>query len=65
VGTVVGLDLRRRGISGRLISVTLYGTEGTRRVSGAVFRSAINTHKPAADRSVRSNLFQLVLPPPP
>jgi hypothetical protein len=30
-----------------------------------VFRSAINTHKPAADRSVRSNLFELALPPAP
>jgi stage II sporulation protein D len=65
VGTVLGLDLRNRGVSGRLISVTIYGTTGTKKVSGDVFRSVINTRRPTADKSIRSNLFELVLPEPP
>jgi stage II sporulation protein D len=38
VGTLVALDLTNRGVSGRLISVTLIGADGTTKtVSGAVF----------------------------
>jgi peptidoglycan hydrolase-like amidase len=60
VGTLAKLDLRKRGISGRLISVTLIGSTGTTRtVSSDVFRSVINKNKPAADPSFRSNLFAL------
>ena len=33
VGSVVKLDLRNRGVSGRLISVTIIGSTGTRRRS--------------------------------
>ncbi len=62
VGTVVGLDLRNRGVSGRLISVTLYGTAGTKRVSADVFRSVVNAGKPSADRPIRSNLFEMPSP---
>jgi stage II sporulation protein D len=65
VGTVLGLDLRNRGVSGRLISVTVYGTTGTKRVSGDVFRSVVNARKPGADKPIRSNLFELVVPAPP
>jgi SpoIID/LytB domain protein len=60
VGTLAKLDLRKRGISGRLISVTLIGSTGTTKtVSGDVFRSVINKNKPAGDPSFRSNLFAL------
>ncbi len=65
VGTVVGLDLRNRGVSGRLISVTIYGTSATKRVSGDVFRSVVNTRKASTAAPIRSNLFSLVLPAPP
>jgi stage II sporulation protein D len=59
VGDLVALDLHDRGVSGRLISVTLIGTAGTRRVSGEVFRSIFNKSRPTADPSLRSTLFDL------
>ena len=37
VGDLTALDLRDRGVSGRLISVTLIGSKGRRTVSGDVF----------------------------
>ncbi|MBA2717943.1 MAG: SpoIID/LytB domain-containing protein [Chloroflexi bacterium] len=57
VGTLTKLDLSRRGVSGRLISVTVTGSLGTKTVSGGVFRSAFNAGKPAADPQLRSTLF--------
>ena len=59
VGTISGLDLSKRGVSGRLISVTLVGSGGTKTVSGDVFRSVLNTASPLADPSFRGNLFAL------
>jgi SpoIID/LytB domain protein len=61
VGTLVALDLRDRGVSGRLISVTLIGADGTtKKVSGDVFRSVFNAHRPSADPMMRSTLFDLI-----
>ena len=57
VGTLSAIDLTRRGVSGRLISVTLTGTLGTKTVSGGVFREAFNAGKPATDPLLRSTLF--------
>ena len=57
VGTLTGLDLSRRGVSGRPISVTLTGTLGPKTVSSAIFRSVFNAGKPAADPQLRSTLF--------
>jgi stage II sporulation protein D len=57
VGSNIKLDLSRRGVSGRLISVTLVGTTGTRTVSGNVFRAVFNAHRPASDPELRSTLF--------
>jgi stage II sporulation protein D len=60
VGTLVALDLRNRGVSGRLISVTLIGANGTtKKVSGDVFRSIFNAHRPSGDAMMRSSLFDL------
>ena len=60
VGTLVALDLRDRGVSGRLISVTLIGQTGTtKKVSGSIFMSVFNAHRPAGDRMFRSTLFDL------
>lgn len=56
VGTSVRLDLSRRGVSGRLISVTLTGSLGSKTVSGAVFRSVFNAGRPAGDPEMRSTL---------
>ena len=57
VGDLTALDLRSRGVSGRLIKVTLIGSEGSKTVSGAVFRSVLNAGRPAGDPMLRSTLF--------
>ncbi len=57
VGSNIKLDLSRRGVSGRLISVTLTGAGGTKTVSGNVFREVFNARKPASDPELRSTLF--------
>jgi stage II sporulation protein D len=59
VGTISSLDLSRRGVSGRLISVTLVGSLGSKTVSGDVFRSVFNTASPLADPALRGNLFDI------
>ena len=57
VGTLTAIDLRNRGVSGRLISVTLIGSAGTKRVSGVVFESVFNARRPSGDPMLRSTLF--------
>ena len=47
VGSLTVIDLRDRGVSGRLISVVLTGSNGTKTVSGDVFRSVFNAGRPA------------------
>ncbi len=56
VGTLTALDLRDRGVSGRLISVRLIGSAGTKTVSGDVFRAVFNANRPTGDPSMRSSL---------
>jgi stage II sporulation protein D len=55
-GTGIRYDLSRRGVSGRLISVTLTGSLGSKTVSGDVFRAAFNAGRPSGDPSMRSTL---------
>jgi stage II sporulation protein D len=57
VGPLTAIDLTRRGVSKRLISVTLTGALGSKTVSGEVFVSAFNAGRPAADPSLRGTLF--------
>jgi stage II sporulation protein D len=57
VGDLVALDLRDRGISGRLVSVTLVGSLGSRTVSGEVFRAVFNARRPSTDPILRSTLL--------
>ncbi|HLO36565.1 MAG TPA: SpoIID/LytB domain-containing protein, partial [Candidatus Deferrimicrobium sp.] len=57
VGTLSAIDLTRRGVSGRLISVTLSGDLGTKTVSGDVFRAVFNAGRPATDPPLRGTLF--------
>jgi stage II sporulation protein D len=57
VGTLTSLDLSHRGVSGRLISVTVVGDLGTKTVSGDVFRAIFNAGRPAIDPSLRGTLF--------
>jgi stage II sporulation protein D len=60
VGTLVALDLTHRGVSGRLVSVTLIGADGsTKTVSGGVFVSIFNAHRPSTDAPMRDSLFDL------
>jgi stage II sporulation protein D len=58
VGTLVALDLSHRGVSGRLISVTLIGADRTTKtVSGDIFVAVFNAHRPATDPLIRSSLL--------
>jgi len=59
VGTLRALDLRNRGVSGRLVSVTLVGSGGTKTVSGGVLISVFNAQRPAGDPAARSTLLDL------
>jgi SpoIID/LytB domain protein len=59
VGVLQALDLRNRGVSGRLISVTLIGSAGSKTVSGGVFTNAFNAKRPSGDPSARSTLLDL------
>jgi SpoIID/LytB domain protein len=64
VGTLVALDLRDRGVSGRLISVTLIGADGsTKKVSGDVFISVFNTQRGGVGNPIRSTLVGLAFIP--
>ncbi|MGH2475214.1 MAG: SpoIID/LytB domain-containing protein, partial [Candidatus Limnocylindrales bacterium] len=57
VGSLTALDLRVRGVSGRLIQVRLIGSLGSKTVSGDVFRSVFNARRPTGDPMLRSTLF--------
>ena len=53
---MTSLDLSKVGVSGRLISVTLVGSLGSRTVSGEVFREVFNAESPAGDPYMWSTL---------
>ncbi len=57
VGQLVRLDLSRRGVSGRLITVTLIGSAATKTVSGSYFKYVFNVYSPVSDPPLRSTLF--------
>ena len=59
VGALSSMDLSKRGVSGRLISVTLVGSTGSKTVSGEVFRAVFNTYTPAADPYMWSTLVDV------
>lgn len=57
VGSIQRLDLSNRGVSGRLISITLYGTLGSKTVSGSYFKYVFNVYSPVTDPAIWSTLF--------
>ncbi len=57
VGDVLRLNLTRRGVSGRLYQVVIYGSSATKTVSADVFRSVYNAARPSGALPLRSNLF--------
>jgi stage II sporulation protein D len=57
VGSLLQLDLRKRGPGGRLRAVVLIGSAGTKTVSADIFRSVYNARRPAGTLPLRSNLF--------
>jgi SpoIID/LytB domain protein len=59
VGALASLDLRDRGVSGRLVSVTLVGSAGAKTVSGGVFVAVFNAHRPVGDPLARSTLLDV------
>src|SRR4029077_1541887 len=59
VGELSSMDLSDRGVSGRLISVTLVGSAGSKTVSGEVFRTVFNTYTPGAAPYMGSTLVDV------
>ena len=59
VGTITAFDFRNRGVSGRLISVTLIGSTGTRTVSGNIFVAVFNAYRPSTDPILRGTLLDV------
>ena len=57
VGTLTSFVLSNRGVSGRLISVTLIGSAGAKTVSGPVFTAVFNAHRPTGDPAMLSTLL--------
>ncbi len=57
VGDLSKLDLRHRGVSGRLYQVVLYGSTGTKTVSADVFRAVYNAGRPSGAAALLSNEF--------
>lgn len=60
VGDLIAIDLGDRGVSGRLVSVTLIGTGGSRTVSGEIFRAVFNARRPSTDPSLKSTLLDTI-----
>ncbi|HXG39856.1 MAG TPA: SpoIID/LytB domain-containing protein, partial [Candidatus Limnocylindrales bacterium] len=59
VGLVLGLGLSDRGASGRLASVTIVGTAGTRTLAATTFQAIFNARRPLGDPPLRSTWFDL------
>ena len=59
VGTLTALDLRDRGVSGRLVSVMLVGSAGAKTVSGNVLVAIFNARRPAGDPLAWSTLLDV------
>jgi stage II sporulation protein D len=57
VGTIQRFDFSNRGVSARLISITLYGSNATKTVSGPYFKYVFNVYSPVTDPAVWSTLF--------
>jgi stage II sporulation protein D (peptidoglycan lytic transglycosylase) len=57
VGTISRIDLSNRGVSGRLISITLTGSSATKTVSGPYFKYVFNVYSPVTDPAIWSTLF--------
>ncbi len=57
VGTISGLDLSDKGVSGRPIRIVLTGSLGTKSVSAEIFREVFNAGSPAADPYMWSTLI--------
>lgn len=59
VGTITAFDFRNRGVSGRLISVRLIGSAGTKTVSGSIFVAVFNAYRPSTDPILRGTLVDV------
>ena len=60
VGELQSVRILGRGVSGRVTSVEIRGSAGTKRVSGPTFKSIFNAYSPADDPGLRSTLYGFV-----
>lgn len=57
VGNLQSIRVIGRGSGGRVTSVQLIGSSGSKTVSGPTFKSVFNSYSPASERGLRSTLF--------
>ena len=57
VGELKTIKIENRGVSGRVIKVTLIGADGEKMLTGADFREIFNQYSPADDPALVSTLF--------
>jgi hypothetical protein len=63
VGRIDRLVMTNRGVSGRLISVTLVGVDGTRKkVAGWLFKSVFNANRPAGGALLSTSFRREIVP---
>lgn len=60
VGELQSIRILGRGVSGRVTSVEIRGTNGTKRVSGPTFKAIFNAYSPADEPGLRSTLYGFV-----
>jgi SpoIID/LytB domain protein len=60
VGELKSVKILGRGVSGRVTSVEISGSSGTKRVSGPTFKSIFNAYSPNDEPGLRSTLYGFV-----
>ena len=60
VGQLQSIKIVGRGAGGRVTSVQIIGSQGTKTVSGPTFKSVFNSYSPANDPGLRSTLFAFI-----
>lgn len=60
VGELQSIRILGRGVSGRVTSVEVRGSDGTKRVSGPTFKAIFNAYSPDDEPGLRSTLYGFV-----
>lgn len=60
VGQLQTIKIVGRGVGGRVTSLQIIGSDGTKTVSGPTFKSVFNAYSPGSDPGLRSTLFAFI-----